>query len=423
MLKKASFLSGSRPNRTRRVVPQSSGNSTFKRSASGTGNRAQRQRSSGTKNGKGVLPITDSSKKADVTLLILVGVILVFGLIMLFSASSVRGHQLFGDSFFYVKRQLLQGFFLGGLMFYAMSKIDYHYWKKYAFPLIVFNILLLCAVFIPGLGEARLGAKRWIELGGFSFQPAEMIKMTFLIYLAAWLEKKGKDIHDVAYGLASFLVMLGILVLLIAVAQRDLGTTMVITAIAIVLYFTAGAPLKHIAMIGGGGLVAVIGLIALEPYRINRVKVLFNPALDPTGIGYHVNQALIAVGSGGFFGLGLMHSRQKYNYLPEVATDSIFAIIAEELGFLFAVGVVLLFLVFVLQALRIAKRAPDQFGKLLAVGIATWIGFQAFANIGAMLSLIPLTGIPLPFISHGSSSLIMLLAATGLLVNISKQAK
>lgn len=368
-------------------------------------------------------PTTHPSQRPDSTLLILLAVILGFGLLMLFSASSVLGHHLHGDSYFYLKRQILQGILIGGPMFYAFSRIDYHYWKKYAFPIMAGSLILLFAVFIPGLGEARLGAKRWIDVGGFSFQPAEMVKLTFLIYLSAWLEKKGKDLHDVAYGLVSFLVMLGILVLLIAVAQRDLGTTLVITAIAMVIYFTAGAPLKHIAAIGLGGFVAVIGLIALEPYRLNRIKVLFNPSLDPQGIGYHVNQALIAVGSGGFFGLGLMHSRQKYNYLPEVATDSIFAIIAEELGFLFSVGLVLLFLAFVLQAFKVARRAPDQFGKLLAVGIATWIGFQAFVNIGAMLSLLPLTGIPLPFISHGSSSLITLLAATGLLVNISRQAK
>lgn len=359
----------------------------------------------------------------DSTLLILLGSILVFGLIMLSSASSVVSYQETGDSYFYLKHQILYGIFLGCIAFYVMSKIDYHYWRTNAFWIAVVTLVLLMAVFVPGLGTELLGAKRWISIGGFVFQPSEVVKLTFLIYLAAWLEKQGKSVEDFHYGLVSFLVMLGFLVLLIAVAQKDLGTTIVIATISIVVYYIAGAPWKHLGLIFLGGVVAFFGLIKIAPYRAARLTVFLNPEVDPQGIGYHVNQALLAIGSGGFFGVGLGHSRQKFNYLPEVMTDSIFAVIAEELGFLFALLVIGLFLALVLQTLKIAKNAPDQFGKLLAVGIAVWVGFQAFVNVGAMLSLLPLTGIPLPFISYGSSSMIMLLGAMGLLANISRKTQ
>ncbi len=363
---------------------------------------------------------TSDLPKPDATLLVLLGIIILFGLIMLSSASSVLSYQQYGDSYFLLKRQILFGVLLGGLGFYVMSKIDYHYWRSAAFPIAVVTMLFLFAVFIPGVGVELLGAKRWINLLGFRFQPSELVKLTFIIYLAAWLEKQGKEVTDPKFGLMPFLVMLGSLVLLIAVAQRDLGTTIVIGVISVVVYFVAGAPWKHLGLIALGGIISVFALIKVAPYRVARLTVFLNPELDPQGIGYHINQALLAVGSGGLFGLGLGRSRQKFNYLPEVATDSIYAIIAEELGFVFAGLVILLFLAFTIQALRVAKGAPDTFGRLLAVGIAVWIGFQAFVNIGAMLSLLPLTGIPLPFMSYGSSSMITLLVATGILANISR---
>ncbi len=364
-----------------------------------------------------------SEPPIDMSLLILLGIIVVFGLIILSSASSVLAYEKFGDSYYYLKHQLLYGVFLGGIAFYIMSKLDYHYWRKYAFPVVVGTLVLLFLVFIPGIGTELLGAKRWISIGGFVFQPSEVVKLSFLIYLAAWLEKSGKDIHDSKYGLMSFLVMLGALVLLVAVAQKDLGTTIVIAVISVVTYFVAGAPWKHLGTIFLGGILAVVALIKIAPYRAARLTVFLNPGTDPQGIGYHINQALLAIGSGGLFGLGLGRSRQKFNYLPEVTTDSIFAIVAEEMGFIIALAVIALFLAFTIVSLRIAQRAPDPFGKLLAVGIATWIGFQAFVNIGAMLSLLPLTGIPLPFICYGSSSMIMMLAAVGLLANISRQVR
>lgn len=357
------------------------------------------------------------------TLIIILGCLLVIGLIMLTSASSVMGYQKFVDSYHYIKHQLVYGVFIGLIAFFVMSKIDYHYWKKNAFPIALFTIILLFLVLIPGIGSEYLGAKRWINLGVMQFQPSELVKLTFLIYLAVWLESRAKKLEDISYSFMPFLIMIGFLVLMIAGVQKDLGTMIVIGVISIVVYFVAGAPWKHLLWIGAGSIGALFVLIKFAPYRAARFMVFLNPELDPQGIGYHINQALLAIGSGGILGLGLGHSRQKFNYLPEVIGDSIFAVIAEELGFIFTVALVLLFITLFLQGIKIARSAPDSFGKLVAVGITTWIAFQAFVNMAAMLSLLPLTGIPLPFISYGSTSLVMNLTAMGLLVNISRQTK
>lgn len=359
---------------------------------------------------------------ASPRLLILLGIILLFGLIMLSSASSVISFQNFDDPYYYLKHQILYGVVIGLLVFFAVSRIDYRYWRSIAFPMMVGSVILLLLVFIPGIGTELLGAKRWIHIGGIFFQPSEVVKLTFLFYLAAWLETRAHQVKEVTSGLASFLVMLGFLVGIIAIAQKDLGTTIVLTVISLSVYFVAGAPWKHLAIIGGIGAGMLALLIKMFPFRADRLTAFLNPELDPQGIGYHVNQALLAIGSGGFGGLGLGHSRQKFNYLPEAATDSIFAVIAEELGFILCVLLIVMFLALVLEGLRIARNSPDAFGKYVAVGITAWIGFQAFINISAMLSLVPLTGIPLPFISYGSSSLIMMLAASGILAAVSKQA-
>lgn len=359
---------------------------------------------------------------ASPRLLLILVLLLIFGLIMLSSASSVISFQNFGDSYYYVKHQLVFGVLIGAILFYALSRIDYLYWKKIAFPLMIGSIILLLLVFVPGIGAELLGAKRWISVGGVFFQPSEIVKLTFLFYLAAWLETRAHQVKELSTGLSSFLIMLGFLVAIIAVAQKDLGTTIVLTVIALSVYFVAGAPWKHLALIGGIGSVMLGVLIKLFPFRAERLTVFLNPELDPQGIGYHINQALLALGSGGWFGLGLGHSRQKFNYLPEASTDSIFAVIGEELGFIFSMVLIVLFLALVFEGLRIARNSPDAFGKYLAVGITAWIGFQALINIAAMLSLVPLTGIPLPFVSYGSSSLITMMAAAGILAAVSKQA-
>ncbi|EKD79495.1 MAG: cell division membrane protein [uncultured bacterium] len=364
------------------------------------------------------------------TLLGLLLILLVFGLIMLSSASSVAGFEKFDDPYYFVKRQLLYGVLFGIPMMWILSRVDYHIWKRYAFPLVVINIIFLLMVIVPGIGVELLGARRWVNFGGILFQPSELIKLTFLLYLGVWLEarQRSRTIHDVSTGFAPFMTMIGFLVLMIAGVQKDLGTMVVIAVIAVVAYYVAGAPWKHLGVIVASGIGVLLFLVKVLPlfipsfsYRANRLTVFLNPDLDPLGIGFHINQALLAIGSGGFFGLGLGHSRQKFNYLPEVSTDSIFAVVAEEMGFIIALSVVALYVGIMWQGIQVAKTAPDNFGKIVAAGIITWITFQAIVNIMAMLSLLPLTGIPLPFISYGSTSMATLLAAVGILINISRQ--
>ncbi|MDP2683699.1 MAG: putative lipid II flippase FtsW [bacterium] len=360
--------------------------------------------------------------KPDYKFIIVVAILLIYGLVMLASASSVVSFEKFGDSNKFLKHQLLYGVLIGVVGFLIASKIDYHIWGKIAFALLAINILLLLAVFIPGIGYEYGGAKRWINLGFTLLQPTEFLKLTFILYLATLFTKNIAGIKNTTYGLMPFLIILSTVVILIML-QPDMGTMMTIAITAIVIFFVAGAPLKHLFWIflGSSGLIFL--LIKFAPYRVARFSVFLNPELDPLGIGYHINQALLAIGSGGIFGLGLGHSRQKYLYLPEVTGDSIFAIIAEELGLFFGLILIGLFLYFLLRGLKIAKSSPDLLGRLIAVGIVSWIVIQAFINIAAMVTLLPLTGIPLPFISYGSSALVTTLVASGILVNISKQTK
>jgi cell division protein FtsW len=272
------------------------------------------------------------------------------------------------------------------------------------------------------VGVNYQGASRWIDLGPISFQPSEVVKISVIIYLASWLKGKGSRIEDFKQGLIPFLIILGGIALLI-ISQPDIGTLGVIVMISLIMFYVAGAPIKYIIGILLGGMAFLGLLIKLEPYRMSRLTAFLNPSIDPQGISYQINQALLAVGSGGFLGLGLGHSRQKFNYLPEPAGDSIFAVISEELGMIGAFGVILLFIILALKGYRVARFAPDKFGKLVAVGIVSWIVFQALVNIMSILKLMPLTGITLPFISYGSTSLVFTLIGVGILLNISKYSK
>ena len=284
-------------------------------------------------------------------LLITIGLVL-FGLIMLSSASGPTGYQNFGDSYYFVKHQLLFGLIPGmiGLVFFL--RFPYQHIKKYAFNLLVVSVILLLVVFIPGVGFGT--SHSWIRFGGlFSVQPAELVKLTFLFYLAAWLEKRQGSVGDVSEGLRPFLMALGIVLGLIAL-QPDIGTMAIIAAMSFTVYFSAGAPVVYLLGIGGIGFALFALLIKIAPYRAARFTTFLHPELDPQGIGYHINQALLAIGSGGMFGLGYGLSRQKFAYLPEVVGDSIFGVIAEELGFIITVGLIALFVAFVWRGLKIA---------------------------------------------------------------------
>jgi len=350
------------------------------------------------------------ANKPDLVLLILTFVLVVFGVIMVGNVSVVEAYQDFGDKFYYLKLQAqwaglgLLGL-LGGLFF------NFKRLKGVAFPLLLATIFFLIAVLMPGIGIKALGAKRWLGVGPFRFQPSELAKFAFILWAAAFLSNKKKTLP--------FLGILGFLGGLI-ILQPDLGTAIILVGSGMIVYFVSGAPIWEIGVLGILGVLGGLGLVFSSPYRKERFLTFLNPARDPLGASYHIRQILIALGSGGLFGVGLGQSRQKYEYIPMATTDSIFAIIAEEVGFVGAIVVVLLFLVFIWRGLKIAKEAPDEFGRLLAVGITSWIGLQALLNFGAMTALIPLTGIPLPFISYGGSSLVLSLVAVGILANISR---
>lgn len=355
----------------------------------------------------------------DTQLLWAVGALIVFGLIALTSASSVLAFDKFHDNFYFIRHQILFGLLPGLAVFFVVAKIPYDRLRQLALPLFGFSLVLLVLVLIPGIGVKLGGARSWFNFFGASFQPAELAKLSFILYLAAWLEKKGESITDWKMGLGGFLAITGLLLGLIAL-QPDVGTMLIIAVIAGGMFFAAGGRWAHIGILALSAVLAVFLLIKAAPYRAERLLTFMNPAHDLQGQGYQINQALIAVGSGGAFGVGLGHSRQKFRYLPEVTGDSIFAIVAEELGFFLSSGLMLLFAWFVLRVLRVSSRAHDDFGRFAAVGIGAWIGVQALVNIGAMINILPLTGLPLPFISYGGSSLMMLLAATGVLVSISR---
>lgn len=355
----------------------------------------------------------------DYVYLGLIAVLLVVGLVVLSSASSVLGFTQYGDSLHYLKKQVL-ALAIGIVAFLITFNIDYHVWRRWAVPIMMVTVILLLLVFVPGIGPALLGAHRWLVLGPILFQPSEVAKLSFIIYLAAWFERRDHIIGNFRQGLVPFLVALAVIGGLVLL-QPDLGTTLIIILIAITLFFSAGGSIRHLAGLLLLGVVLGALAIKLAPYRAARFTVFLNPAADPQGIGYHIQQAWLAIGSGGWFGLGLGHSRQKFNYLPEPAGDSIFAIMAEELGFLFAIGFIITWLALTLRGLKLSRFAPDRFGQLVAIGITVWLAFQTFLNIGALSGLLPLTGIPLPLMSNGGSAMIVTLTAIGVLMNISRQ--
>jgi len=302
-----------------------------------------------------------------------------------------------------------------GLVFLLLTaSLPYGKLKLISFPLIVISCFFLLLVLIPGVGTKALGARRWINLAGFSFQPSEFIKISLCIYLAAWLQGKK--------AILPFLALIFFLVGLIAL-QPDMGTGIVILITAFLVYFVSGGSTGKLIMFSFIGLILGIFLIISSEYRSNRVKTFLNPSQDPLGTSYHMRQILMALGSGGLSGVGLGQSKQKYQYLPESTGDSIFAVIAEETGFFGSTVLISLFLFLIYIGLKIAENAKDQFGRLLACGLTCWIGVQAFVNFAAMVSLLPLTGIPLPLVSYGGSSLIVSMMSIGILISIARDSK
>lgn len=362
------------------------------------------------------------TKPLDYQLLFIVLALLAFGLAVLYSASTVESFKNFGNTSYYIVHQLLYGVAPGLLALYVFSRLDYHKWQKFLPWVVLVSLVLLALVKLSPWGVSFGGAERWLSLGGILFQPAELAKFAIIIYIASWVDKKRHQINDFSFGLLPSLIIIGLYAGLI-LWQPDFGTMLVLLGVSLSMLIASGIKWKYFIYTGIGLAGSLYMLILTEGYRLKRLTSFLNPALDPKGIGYQVNQALLAIGAGGLFGYGYGLSRQKHSYLPEVMTDSIFAVLAEELGYIRVLTVLILFLVFTLKGIQIAKRAPDLFGKLAAFGITSWIAIQAIINIGAMVKLLPLTGIPLPFFSYGGTALAANLAVIGILLNISRQAK
>jgi len=360
-------------------------------------------------------------KKLHKRLTILIFLLLVFGLAILFNASTVISQEQTGKPYYYFLHQLLYGGAIGTILFFVFSKINYKIFKKFSL-LIFFGSLILCVlVFVPSLGMKHGGAQRWLSMGPINFQPSEFLKLGLIIYLAAFLGKNNKSSASTAKPatLLPFLVIIAISGGIIAL-QNDAGTLSLVAIIGLVMYFVSGTKLLNVIAVFLFYVSGFIALVKFFPHRMQRIMTFLNPSFDPQGIGYQINQALLAIGSGGLTGRGLGHSIQKYSYLPEAMSDSIFAIMAEEIGFLGCAIFIILMATLIFFGFRTAQKSNNDFGKLLACGITIWFGSQTLINIAAITGLIPLTGIPLPFVSYGSSALMINLVAAGVLVNISK---
>ncbi|OGH69384.1 MAG: hypothetical protein A3D53_00500 [Candidatus Magasanikbacteria bacterium RIFCSPHIGHO2_02_FULL_45_10] len=361
-------------------------------------------------------------RQADRIFLVCLGILIIFGLAALMSSSSAIGFTRFNDTYFYIKRQILFGVLPGLILFIIFSKIDYHLWQKVALFFYGITLILLGLVFIDGIGLVINGSKSWVSFGNYSLQPAEIAKLSVIIMLALLLSKKEYVWND---WKSSLLPIVGLIIpaLILIALQPDVGTLSIVAMVMFAMMMVGKVPARYLVIISLIGVLGFVGLIFAAPYRAQRLTTFLHPELDPKGVGYQVNQAFLAVGSGGFWGLGFGHSRQKFQYLPEVNADSIFAVIAEENGFLVSTGFVLLIVTLALRGLKIARGAPDDFGGLLVTGIVVWFSWQSFLNIGAMVGALPLTGVPLPFVSHGGSAMMMALEGAGLITNISTFSK
>lgn len=346
----------------------------------------------------------------DKSFFYLIVVLLIVGLVFVADISAPQALNYFNDKFFFLKQQIIWAI-IGFMAMIVVSKIHYSFWKKLAVPMFVFSVISLLVVLLPGVGLKALGARRWIVLGPFNFQPSEVVKLSLALFLAKTADSDKKPLaYFVPLALVCGLIML----------QPDLGTTLVVGVIGVVQIFVSQVSLVYFIGSLVAGFLSVGLLILLSPYRRDRLMTFIGSASDPLGKEYHIRQILLSLGSGGLLGVGLGQSRQKYLFLPEAATDSIFAAIAEEIGFVGSLLIIVLLGFFVWKAFKIATKAPDKFSKVLTVGLSAWIGGQILLNISSMTALTPLTGIPLPFFSYGGTSLSMILAACGILLNISK---
>lgn len=359
-------------------------------------------------------------KKFDFVLFIAVLLLILFGLVMIYSASSIWAEYKFHDSFKYVKQQAL---FIGiGIaLLIAISKVDYQWYDKKANLILGVCLLLLILVLIPGIGTVRNGSQSWFGIGSFGVQPSEFAKLGLIIFTARYLSRNEKSLKEIKKGVFP---ILGILFLIfgLIMLQPDFGTGMIIVVSIMAMLFIAGVPLKFFLVLGGIGVFGIVGLIAIAPYRMDRIISFLDPWKDPLGTGFQIIQSLYAIGPGGLLGQGFLNSRQKQFYLPEPQTDFIFSVISEEFGILGVVIVSSFFLIILYRGIKIALSAKDNFSKYLAFGMIFQILIQTVMNLMVVVGLIPVTGVTLPFLSYGGSSLLVSMASIGIILNISRQS-
>lgn len=357
-------------------------------------------------------------RSVRISLVMVTFILLAVGVVMIYSASSIYAWEKLGTSAYFLRRQLIY-LALGLFATFLCMSVDYRVLKNFSKPLLFFSLTLLVLVLIPGIGREIAGAKRWFRFIGFSFQPSELAKIAVLIYMAEYLSRKEDFIRDFYKGFMPPMIVLGVVTLLILL-QPDLGTAVSIVVIVLVMLFVAGVRLSHLGMVILLAIPLLYVVVLSAPYRRARIVAFLNPWADPRGSGFQIIQSQIALASGGVFGVGLGKSLQKLFFLPAAHTDFIFSIIAEELGLIGAGSVIVLFLVFILESMRIAKNAIDGFGYYLCIGVISMISFEVLVNIGVSLGSLPTKGLPLPFISYGGSSLIFDMISVGLLLNVSR---
>ncbi len=359
-------------------------------------------------------------KKIDWTLLISVIVISIFGILMIYSASYIWAEYKYGDALKYVKNQGLF-FIVGIILMIIISKIDYKIYLKKSNLILLVCLILLILVLIPGIGTVRNGSRSWFGIGSFGIQPSEFTKLGLIIFVSKYLacnEKATKNFKGILPILGLLILIFGLIML-----QPDFGTGTIIVMSIIGLLFVGGVNFKYFIRLGIVGVIGIVGLILAAPYRLSRILSFLNPWSDPLGSGFQIIQSLYAIGPGGLFGFGIGNSRQKHFFLPEPQTDFIFSIISEELGFLGCVIVVGLFIIICYTGFKISKNCNDKFGKYLSFGIIFQIAFQACLNLMVVVGLIPVTGVTLPFLSYGGSSLLITLCSIGIVLNISRYQK
>lgn len=358
------------------------------------------------------------TSNADYTFITLLFLLVILGLVILASASSDLGKIRYGDSFYYLKHQIFYGLIPGLVGFLLAFFIKYDFWKKISLYFLGISIILLLLLFTP-LGLKLYGAQRWLQIGSFSFQPSEIAKLAILIYISSWLSNNQKRKKNFKESTLPFIIILTLIVVPIFL-QPATTTALLIILSSIAMYLVSGIDIKSFVFLFLLLLLGLAILIVFTPYRLERIISFLNPQTDVLGKNYHLNQSLMALGNGGLWGVGYGKSTTKIFYLPEPMGDSIFAVLAEELGFAGAIFIIVLFLMFIWQSLKISKKTHDTFARIFVVGAATMVGLQAAIHIASVSGFGPYTGIPLPFISYGGTSLAIFLTMGGIIANISK---